>query len=150
MHEQLIGIALVFILGIGAQWVAWRVRIASILLLLAACFAVGPIAEWTGIGRILSPDALLGDILAPLVSISVGIILYEGGLTLRLREISGVRAVVRNLVSTGALVAWFGAAAGAYFIVGLSAQLAILVGAILVVTGPTVIGPLLQHIRPKG
>ena len=150
MHEQLIGIALVFILGIGAQWVAWRVRIPSILLLLAAGFAVGPIAEWTGIGRILSPDALLGDILAPLVSISVGIILYEGGLTLRLREISGVRAVVRNLVSTGALVAWFGAAAGAYFIVGLSAQLAILVGAILVVTGPTVIGPLLQHIRPKG
>lgn len=150
MHEQLIGIALIVILGVGAQWIAWRIRIPSILLLLLAGFTVGPIAEWISGERILDPDGLLGDILAPLVSISVGIILYEGGLTLRLREITGVRNVVRNLVSVGALVAWIGAAAAAYFIVGLSASLATLVGAILVVTGPTVIGPLLQHIRPKG
>ena len=90
----------------------------------------------------------LGDLLAPTVSIGVGVILFEGGLSLRLREIEGQQRVLWLLVTLGVLVTWaIGATVTALF-TDLSTQLAILVGSILVVSGPTVIGPLLAQVRP--
>lgn len=151
LHDPLVAIAIIVVLGGGSQWLAWRLRLPSILLLLLAGILAGPVASMIrGGDPVLDPDGLLGPLLLPLVSLSVGLILYEGGLTLNLREITTVRSVIWRLVSLGALVTWVLAAAAAHLLLGLDWQLAALFGAILVVTGPTVIGPLLNHIRPTG
>ena len=105
-------------------------------------FIAGPITGF------LHPDKLLGDLLLPIVSISVALILFEGGLTLRLKELREVGTVVFILIFIGAFITWFIAAASAHYILHLDLRLSILLGAILVVTGPTVIGPLLRHVRP--
>ncbi len=141
---------LIVALGVGAQWLAWRVRVPSIMILLAFGFAVGPGAAVVVGHPLLDPDTLFGDLLLPLVGLCVGLILYEGGLTLRAREITGVGRVVLMQVTVGALVTWLIASLGAWLILGLSAEISTLLGAILIVTGPTVVGPLLQHIRPTG
>ncbi len=143
-ENVLVGLASIIILGIGAQWLAWRLRLPSILLLLLFGFAAGPATGF------LDPDTLLGDLLPPVVSLSVGIILFEGGLSLSFTELRQIGSVVRNLVSIGTLVTWLITASAAHFILDLDAALAVLLGAILVVTGPTVIVPLLRHVRPVG
>lgn len=148
--EMAFAVLLIVVLGVGAQWLAWRIRVPSILLLLAFGFVAGPGSEMVTGDRLLDPDVVFGDLLLPLVGICVGLILYEGGLTLRAREIKGVGGVVAILNSVGAGVTWAVAALGAYYVLGLPVQLAVLLGAILIVTGPTVVGPLLQHIRPVG
>jgi len=142
--DPLVSLALVVVLGASAQWLAWRIRVPSILLLLLTGFLVGPILGW------INPDRLFGDLLLPIVSLSVALILFEGGLNLRFAELRGSGATVRNLVTVGALVTWAIAAAAAHWIVGLDRVLALLLGAILIVTGPTVVLPLLRHIRPNG
>src|SRR5690606_9764161 len=98
----------------------------------------------------LHVDALLGDLLFPIVSLSVGVILFEGGLSLKLEDLRHTGSVIRNLITVGALVTWVLTTAAAYFILGLNLALAVQLGAVLVVTGPTVIGPLLRHVRPSG
>ena len=140
----LLDITAVVVLGIGAQWLAWRFRLPSILLLLLAGFLAGPVLG------ILDPASLQGDWLFAFVSVSIGIILFEGGLSLRLSELQAVGSAVRNLITIGVLVTWGLAAVGAHFIVGFNIELSILIGAILTVTGPTVVVPLLRHVRPKG
>ncbi|MBE2270625.1 MAG: sodium:proton antiporter [Anaerolinea sp.] len=145
MSEHLLEqLALVIVLGITAQWLAWRIRLPSILLLLTFGFIAGPI---TGI---LQVDTVLGDLLFPLVSVSVGIILFEGGLALKFRDLRETGRVIRNLISIGALVTWGLTSLGAYLLLGLNPALAVQLGAVLVVTGPTVIGPLLRFVRPVG
>ncbi len=143
-EDALISLASIVVLGIGSQWLAWRLRLPSILLLLLAGFMAGPV---TGL---VDPDHLLGETLFPVVSISVGVILFEGGLTLRLSEIRDVRQVIFRLISIGMLATWALGALGAYFIIDLDFELALLMGAIFVVSGPTVVIPLLKHVRPKG
>jgi len=152
MLEPLYALGMIIVVGVGAQWLAWRVRLPSILLLLLAGIAIGPISSLlTPSGEpALDPDALFGNVLMPFVSFAVGLILYEGGLTLDLREIRNVRRVVTSLVTVGALVTWMLATLLAVFVLSLPWSLATLLGAILVVTGPTVIGPLLSHVRPRG
>lgn len=145
-----IGVLLIITLGVGAQWLAWRIRMPSILLLLAFGLAAGPGAAIVTGEPFLDPDGLFGDLLLPLVGLCVGLILYEGGLTLRARDIQGVSRVVFTLVSLGAVITWIVAAVGANLVLGLSFELSALLGAILIVTGPTVVGPLLHHIRPSG
>ncbi len=140
----LIGIVSVIVLGIGSQWLAWRLRIPSILLLLVVGFLAGPV---TGL---LPPSSLQGDWLFAFVSISIGIILFEGGLSLRISELREIGTAVLNLITLGVLVTWALAAAAAYYILGFNISMATLTGAILTVTGPTVIIPLLRHVRPKG
>lgn len=144
MSEQiLIELTSIVLLGIGAQWLAWRLRIPSILLLLAVGFLAGPVFGW------LDPDAILGDLLMPVVSLSVALILFEGGLTLDLRELRSVGRAVWNLVSIGAAVTWVATSLAAWMLLGWDLPLAVLFGAILVVTGPTVIMPLLRHLQPN-
>jgi NhaP-type Na+/H+ or K+/H+ antiporter len=137
--------ALAMLLGAGAlaQWIAWRFRLPAILLLLGLGFLAGPI---TGI---LDPDLVFGASFRPLVSLSVGIILFEGGLTLRFEELRGSGKVVRNLVTIGALITWVLTSLAARYLVGVDLRVAILVGAILVLTGPTVVIPLVRHVRPR-
>lgn len=151
----LINLASIVVLGIGAQWLSWRLRLPAILLLLACGILAGSGSEvlvQRGVlaHRFLDPDIMLGGLLLPLVSVSVAIILFEGGLTLTLAELSQAGRVIIKLVSVGALVTWVISALAAWRVLGISPQLATLFGAILVVTGPTVIGPLLRHVRPTG
>lgn len=141
-----IGPTLALILGAGmlAQWVAWRIQVPSIIALLIAGLVLGPV---TGI---VEPDELLGGTLFPLVSLAVALILFEGGLDLPPRELRNTGIAVRRLISIGAvatfLVSWYGARE----IFDISNQAAIVLGAVLVVTGPTVVGPLLRFVRPSG
>lgn len=147
----LISVTAVIVLGVGAQWVAWRLKMPSILLLLLAGFAAGPLyAHFAGGAPLIDPDEMMGDLLFPIVSASVALILFEGGLSLRFSEVMKVGGIVISIVTVGAAITWVTASAAAVYILGLSLEIAILLGAVLVVTGPTVIGPMLRDIRPKG
>ncbi len=141
-ENPLASLALIVVLGVIAQWTAWRFKLPSILLLLLFGITVGPI---TGI---INTDELLGDLLFPFVSLSVSIILFEGGLSLRWQDVRHTRAVVRNLITIGVLITWIISAAAAYFILDFDVAISLLMGATIVVTGPTVIIPLLKQIRP--
>lgn len=143
-EDVLTGLVAIGAIGAAAQWLAWRLRVPSILVLLISGFLAGPV---TGL---LDPDELLGNLIFPLVSLSAAVVLFEGGLTASWTELKGVLLVVRRLITVGLLTTWLGASLVAYLLLGLNAELSALLGAILVVTGPTVIGPLMRHIRPKG
>ena len=133
----------VIALGVFAQWVSWKAKLPAILPLLLLGVLVGPV---TGL---LDPDALFGDLLFPMVSLAVAVILFEGSLTLSFKEVRGLSTVIRRLVTLGALVSWAVAAFAAYWFVDLGWQLAALFGALVVVTGSTVIVPLLRSVRPQ-
>lgn len=136
-----VSVASIPILGILSQWFSWRLRIPSILLLLIIGFIAGPVFGF------INPDPLFGEFLFPFVSLSVAVILFEGGLSLKLKEIRETSKIIRNMVSIGAVVTLVLVSVFAYFIFGLDFRVSILLGSILVVTGPTVIIPLLKQVR---
>ncbi len=144
VEHSLVSISAVVILGISAQWLGWRMRIPSILLLLIFGILAGPVFGW------INPGDLLGTLLYPVVSLAVAMILFEGGLSLSVKEFRAIGGVVAWLVTLGASITWFISAIAAHWILGFAWPLAILLGAVLVVTGPTVIGPMLRFIRPTG
>ncbi|MFW5975295.1 MAG: cation:proton antiporter [Desulfosalsimonas sp.] len=135
------GITILVFLGVAAQWLAWRLQVPSIMLLLVFGLLIGPVSG------LIDPDKLLGDLLPVLVSMGVAVILFEGGLNLRLEELKYTGDVVRNLITIGVAVTWVTGSGLAWFLLGMPLMLSILLGAILVVSGPTVIGPLLRHVR---
>lgn len=134
---------LVLAVGIGAQWLAWRSRLPAILLLLVAGLLVGPV---TGL---LRPDDVFGrDLVLSFANLGVAVILFEGGLTLRWKELHRTGAVVPLLSSLGILCNWIVGTAAILYIVKLNFQLSLLFGALMTVSGPTVIMPLLRQVRP--
>jgi CPA1 family monovalent cation:H+ antiporter len=143
MHgNDLIILSGVLVAGFACQWLAWRIKLPSILFLLVTGIVLGPWLGW------LKPDELFGELLTPLVSIAVAVILYEGSLTLKLSEIRGHGNVVRNLVTIGVAVTWVVATFSAIQFLGWDFLLAALFGAVVTVSGPTVILPLIRSIRP--
>ena len=141
--EQTLVIALVGILGIGAQWIAWRTGWPAIVLMLAAGFLAGPVFG------VFDPEHAFGELLEPIVAVGVALILFEGGLSLDFRELRHTGGAVARLATIGVVLGWlFGALAGIY-IAGLAPEVAILFGGILVVTGPTVVIPLLRQSSVK-
>lgn len=135
--------AAVLVLGVGAQWLSWRLKQPSILALLILGIIAGPV---TGL---LRPDEQFGDILFPMVSLGVALVLFEGGLTLKFRDLRGHGMAVTNLVSWGALLNWLLMALGCWWLAGFSAEIAFLFAALVVVTGPTVINPLLRTMHAR-
>jgi NhaP-type Na+/H+ or K+/H+ antiporter len=135
-----LGIAGVLLLGMAAQWLAWRLRLPSILLLLAFGFIAGRLATFD-----MSAHQ---DVLFSLVSLAVATILLEGGLSLNFHEIRQTHGSVIRLCTLGVGATWVLATVAAAYFMDLDLRLAALLGAVLVVTGPTVIGPLLRHIKP--
>ncbi|MBS3798460.1 MULTISPECIES: cation:proton antiporter [unclassified Pseudoalteromonas] len=133
------GIALCSVI---AQWLAWAFRVPAILFLLLIGLILGPATS------LLKPDELLGELLFPVVSLSVAVILFEGALTLHFRELKGIGKVVRNLCSVGMLLTFAVVGISAYWLLELDWRVAAVLGAVLVVTGPTVIAPLLNAMRP--
>ena len=143
MHEYILfNLGSIILLGIGAQWLAWRMKMPSILFLLIFGFIAGPITGF------LHPDELMGEMLLPFVALAVAVILFEGGLTLNIKELREIGGVVFGLVSVGAFITWITISRAAFFVLKINLSISVLLGAILVVTGPTVIGPLLRHVRP--
>ena len=140
-----VGLVSIAALGGAAQWLGWRLRLPAILLLLIFGMLAGP----DGIG-LVPTDAMFGELLLPLVAIAVAILLFEGALTLHFAELGAHLRVVGRLVSFGAGITWGLSAVAAHYVLGLSWSLAILIGSILTVTGPTVVLPLLRQIRPTG
>jgi NhaP-type Na+/H+ or K+/H+ antiporter len=132
----------VFVVSSLCHWLAWRVKLPAIIFLLLAGLIAGPMLQ------LVSPDEILGDLLFPFVSLSVAVILFEGSLTLKYRELGGMQKVVRNMVSIGMLTTWGITTLLTRFILDLSWELSLLFGAISVVTGPTVIAPMLRTVRP--
>ncbi len=143
-EDLLLGLASIVVLGIAATWLAWRLRLPSIFVLLIVGFLAGPVSGF------VNPDELFSDLLLPIVSLSVAVILFEGGLNLSLDEMRKSGRMVFRLVTLGVLVTWLIGALTAYLVLDLELEMAVLLGAILVVTGPTVILPLLRHLRPGG
>ncbi len=144
-HALPLGLASVVILGALAQWIGWRIRMPAILLLLVFGFLAGP-----DVAGLIDPDAMFGALLVPLVSLSVAFILFEGALTLNVRELGEHRGVVLRLITLGALVGWLVTAWLAAPLLGIPRALALLVGAILTLSGPTVVLPILRQVRPAG
>jgi NhaP-type Na+/H+ or K+/H+ antiporter len=137
-------IAVLVALGAASQWIAWRARLPAILPLLLTGFFIGPVFGW------ITPSQLVpSGLLYPAISLAVGLILFEGGLTLRIPEVKEIRGVVFRVVTIGGLITFLGGSVAAYLLTGLSVQLAVLFGALVIVTGPTVIGPLLRIVRPE-
>ncbi|WDY51896.1 cation:proton antiporter [Vibrio fluvialis] len=145
MHEEYIALALaaVGVVGLGCQWLAWKLRLPAILFLLLAGIVAGPV---TGL---LNPQQLLGELLFPLISLAVAVILFEGSLTLNFKEIRGVSNTVWSIVSLGALISWGVTSFATHALLGFDWPLALLFGSLTVVTGPTVIVPLLRTVRPN-
>lgn len=110
MHgHDLLLLSGVLVAGFACQWLAWRIKLPSILFLLVVEISLGPLLGW------LDPDELFGDLLVPLVSLAVAVILYEGSLTLKISEIRGHGKLVRNLLTLGVLITWIGANPAALF-----------------------------------
>ena len=143
-EQILVALAAIFVLGIGSQWVASRIRVPSILLLLLTGILAGPVFNF------VNPGKLLGELLLPLVSLCVGIVLFEGSLSLRIKDLRQIGRPLFMLLTVGVLITWVTCTLAAFWILEFSVPLSLLIGAILTVTGPTVVGPLLQHIRPIG
>lgn len=148
----------IIILGILAQWFAWKFKIPAILPLILIGLLVGPIAaeflsedgtKWIQPiykdGKGLFPD----ESLFYFVSLAISIILFEGGLTLKLSEIKNIGPVITKLITIGSLVTFFGSAFVVYLVFNLSWEISFLFSALIIVTGPTVITPILRHIPLK-
>lgn len=146
MSEQriILGLATIVVLGIGAQWIAKRRDIPSLLLLLPAGLFAG------NVGNLVDPEALFGDTLFPGVTMLVGLLLFQSGLQLRFDDLpQGARGPVIRLNTVAAMLTLAGASAAAWLVFRPGSSLALLLGAILVVSGPTVVGPLLDTVRPR-
>jgi NhaP-type Na+/H+ or K+/H+ antiporter len=144
MDEHIIvSLAVIGLLGIMCQWFAWIVKLPAILFLLLAGIVAGPVTGW------LNPERLFGDLLFPVVSLSVAIILFEGALTLKFHEIRGLEKVVRNLSTFGLAATWIITTVATHYAIGFTWELSFLFGALTSVTGPTVIVPMLRTVRPN-
>lgn len=147
MHNLSLVIALIGIVGIGAQWLAWRTGWPGIALMLTAGILVGPVLG------LVNPTQDFGSMLEPMISLAVALILFDGGLNLNFRDLRRTEGGLVRLVVIGVPVAWVLTACACYYVAGLVWPVAILYGGILVVTGPTVVLPLLRQIalapRPR-
>ncbi len=145
----------IVILGILAQWIAWKFKLPAILPLIVIGLGVGPVAEYFLGYKIISPvynptdqtGIFPGEHLYHFVSLSIGIILFEGGLTLQRREVIGQGADIGRLVTYGAIITFIGAAVAAHYLIGLNWDISFLFSSLIIVTGPTVIAPILRNLN---
>ncbi|HKB36106.1 MAG TPA: cation:proton antiporter [Gemmataceae bacterium] len=142
-NQVLLGAGLILVLAVGSQVVASRLRIPALIVMLPAGFTAGALTTD------VNPQHLLGAAFQPLVSLAVAVILFDSGVALEWGKVRGhARRVVPRLVLWGVPITFAVAAVFAALLLGMSAGAAVMLGAILVVSGPTVVGPLLAFVRP--
>jgi NhaP-type Na+/H+ or K+/H+ antiporter len=134
---------LVGLFSIICQFLAFKIKIPAILPLLLVGIIVGPVTGF------INADNIFGDLLFPIVSLSVAIILFEGALTLRFKELSGHGSMVRNLCTAGPIVTIIIVAPTVHYALNISWEMSTLFAALITVTGPTVIVPMLRTVRPS-
>jgi NhaP-type Na+/H+ or K+/H+ antiporter len=139
-----IALGTIVVLGVGAQWLGRITGIPTVVLLLLGGILAGPV---TGV---VEPEELLGDTLDPAVTLAVSLLLFDSGFALNLRRRPKGVDVVYRLVSVGMLVTWAIGAGASYLIFDMSASVAVMLGVVLVVSGPTVVGPIVKASRPRG
>ncbi|WP_445383609.1 cation:proton antiporter [Robiginitalea sp. IMCC43444] len=153
----MIELAMIVILGIVAQWVAWRLKLPAILPLILIGLLVGPVSTlYTADGaKLIEPiwngkkGLFPGDGLYYFVSLAISIILFEGGLTLKRSEIANVGPIITKLITLGTLTTFIGGGIAAHYVMDLSWQISFLFSGLIIVTGPTVITPILRNIPLK-
>ncbi|MGB0429118.1 MAG: cation:proton antiporter [Bacteroidia bacterium] len=151
-NENMLELAGILVLGIFAQWLAWRIKQPAILPLIVIGLLVGPLSTFvTSNGEKLlnGDDIFTGDLLFSFVSISVGVILFEGGLTLRIKELKSQASTVRNLLFVGMIGTFLMGGLAAHYIMDLSWRMSFLFGALIIVSGPTVVLPILRNVKPN-
>ncbi|MDZ3832147.1 MAG: sodium:proton antiporter [Sphingopyxis sp.] len=141
IDSLLVKIALIGVIGIGAQWLAWRTNKPAIALMLVAGILAGPVLG------LIDPERDFGELREPIIKLAVAVILFEGGLSLKFRELRQAGLAVFMLVFLGVPIGWALGTAAAYYGAGLPFELAALFGGVMVVTGPTVIAPLLRSLN---
>lgn len=145
MQEEMIAVvAAVLAGGVAAQWLGWRLRVPAIVFLLGGGLVAGPLSG------ALDPDRTFGELLFPLVSLAVALILFEGALGLGWRGVRAAGTTVWLLITIGAGITVVGTTLAARYLLDVEWDLAVLLGAVLVVTGPTVIGPIVRAIGLRG
>lgn len=154
-------IALIGVLGIGAQWLAWKLQRPAIVLMAIAGLIFGPLIGWllgfdlpSQITHVLElfrldPKNDFGDLYRPMIGLAVAIILFEGGMTLRFKDLGDASHAVMRMVIVAGPIAWFLGTCASHYIVGLPWDISAMVGGLFVVTGPTVIMPLLRQAHLK-
>ena len=140
IDDPLNAIAIIVVTAAACQVVASRLDVPSVLFLLVAGVALS---------SVLDPDAIFGDLLFTAVGLGVAVLLFEGGTSLNWSRLRTGKAPVLRLVSVGALIAWICGSGMAALALDVELELAILLGAILIVSGPTVVIPLLRVVRPR-
>lgn len=141
--DILIQISWIAFFSILAQWLGWRLKTPAIVFLLVGGFLAGPVF------KVVQPEILLGDLLNPFISLAVGIILFEGALNLNFKKIKEAKQAIRQTIIVGGPLAWLLTTLAAHYVGGLSLPVALTFGALLIVTGPTVIMPLLKNSHLK-
>ncbi|MEN2767914.1 cation:proton antiporter [Ornithinibacillus xuwenensis] len=143
IHQDfaLISIVIVISLGIFSQWLAWRIQWPSIVIMSVAGLLIGPMFG------LINPQEALGSLYSPIISLAVALILFEGSNSLDVRELKGISKSVYRIVTIGTFIAWIGGSLAAHFIAGLSLEISFIIGGLFVVTGPTVIIPLLRQAK---
>ena len=139
----LFDLMLVILIGILSQWVAWKYRMPAIVVMAVAGLLVGPIFG------LINPQESMGDLFGPIITFAVAIILFEGSLNLDIREIKGFSKPVARIVTIGAFIAWIAGSLAAHYLAGLSWEVSFIIGGLFIVTGPTVILPLLRQAKLK-
>lgn len=151
LDSLMLKIALIGVAGVGAQWIAWRTGRPAIALMLIVGFLVGPISAAIPLpmfeGGLINPARDFGTLMSPMIKLAVAVILFGGGLSLDFRELRQAGWAVILLVVIGVPVGWLLATLAAHHVGGLDWEVAALFGGIMVVTGPTVIGPMLRTLR---
>jgi NhaP-type Na+/H+ or K+/H+ antiporter len=143
-NQILFGVGLILVLAVGSQILGRQLRIPALIILLPAGFIAGALTTD------VNPERLLGPAFSPLVSLAVAVILYDSGLGLKLGLVHGrARHVTYRLIYAGVPITFAFAAVFAGLLLGMSTGAALMTGAILVVSGPTVVGPLLAFVRPS-
>jgi len=142
--------ALIGALGLGAQWLAWRLQAPAIVLMSLAGLAVGPLWSVLFGQPLLSPSTTFGDLLRPIVSLAVAVILFEGGLVLKFENLREAGAAVRRMIFIGGPLAWALGTMAAHYAAGLDWASAVVFAGVMVVTGPTVIMPLMRQSKLSG
>ena len=151
LDSLMVKIAVIGVAGVGAQWIAWRLQKPAIALMLIVGILVGPVSALIPHeffrGGLINPERDFGALMEPIIKLAVAVILFEGGLSLNFRELRHAGWAVMRLVVLGVPIGWVLGTFAAHYGAGLNWGVAALFGGILVVTGPTVIGPMLRSLR---
>ena len=134
-------LGIIFLLGIFSQWIAWKLRLPVIVLLTSLGIIFGPVLN------IVNPLSIFGPLMHPLIELAVAIILFEGGMSLKLHEFKENSRGLIRLFSLAVLINWLLGAVVGHYVASLSWETALLISGILIVTGPTVIIPALREAK---